>query len=162
MEVRLVTIEPFNKDGIEFRNEMHYHFFITKFAESKTKDTYQQALIYLLGLTEDTREHYHIIYNARSEMIQYTSLFEEWVASTSARIIRLAFILFTGGVPTAYIEDEEGHFGEARQYSVSEIMCDPLQRYFMQAIKLRYPNYVSEYGYEQEQGKEDLTSPTSD
>ena len=148
MKVSLVKKKPFIQDEIEFRDEKHYNFFVGKFAESKTKDTYQKALIYLLGLTVDTREHYSNIYNARSETIQNTSLIEEWVTSTSARVIRLAFNLFTDGIPTAYIEDEKNLIGEASKYSVSEIMCDPLQRYFIQAIKLRYPNYGSEDGFE--------------
>ena len=65
---------------------------------------------------------------------------------TSAKVMRLAFQLFTDGTPTAYSgEDcEKEDFRECQKYSVSDVFCCEYAPYFMQSVQIRYPEYFPE------------------
>lgn len=65
-------------------------------------------------------------------------------ASNSLKIVRLAFNLYTDGVPT--VEEDDSHeeqLDECRQYCVSDLFCCSYAKFFWQAIGLRYPEYVN-------------------
>ena len=67
--------------------------------------------------------------------------------SGSVRITRLAFQLFTDSTPTAIEYDKDDNpqysFKECQLYSVSDTFCCSYAPFFVEAVKLRYPDYFS-------------------
>ena len=75
---------------------------------------------------------------------------ESWQTSGSARVVRLAFNLYTDGAPSVddYKRKDEQisrvqtqSCGLGSEYSVSDIFCCGYAMYFWEGIKLRYPEY---------------------
>jgi hypothetical protein len=131
---------------MNFMNAEHKQFYI----EKQPKDVYERAFFYLIGLCPDTRRNAHALYDA--DGIKPEAIHAGWQTSASARLTRLAFNLYTDNVPTAHQYDGEGQikpfceddFKECRLYSISDIFCCEYAPYFMEAIKLRYPEYCRE------------------
>ena len=119
------------KPEILFKSLEHEQFYNEKLAQCAYEDCYHRALIYVLGINEDTRNHINEIYDFGMRCIKVKSLKACWVTSGDLRVMRLAFNLFTGYVP------ESSH---KERYSVGEIFNYGDVEYLFQAIKLRY-NY---------------------
>lgn len=115
---------------LNFYNDQHKDFYENCKSTRKT-DPYHASLIYLLGLTEDTRKHFAEIYDLEKGEINIETLDQAWQTGTSLKIIRLAFNLFNGFVGT-----EEA---EASRYAVDNIFCSKeFAPYFWEAIKIRF------------------------
>jgi len=133
-----------------FYDEEHREFYFKQLQKCKN-DTYTRSLIYTLGICENTRSHFDVLYNQKLREIIPEQLHSGWQTETSYKATRLAFNLFTDSVPTAYIgsdDEEKEDFKECREYSVSDIFCCELAPFFVQAIKIRYPEYFSNKGIE--------------
>ena len=94
-----------------FANEKHDKFYFEKLEQVRYQDCYHKALIYILGISEDTRNHFSQIYDIKSGYIKTECLHQGWQTS------------------------------ECREYSVSDIFCCGYVMYFWQDIQLRYPEY---------------------
>jgi hypothetical protein len=74
------------------------------------------------------------------------SINDGFQTGTSVKVTRLAFNLFNDGTPTALSlyqkGDIESAYDECQKYSVSDIFCCSYAPYFVEAIKLRYPEYL--------------------
>lgn len=115
-------------ENLKFYNDDHKRFY-TENTENKGLDCYNKAVVYLLGLTEDTRKHSEEIYNFENREIEPTALNKAWQTSTSLTITRLAFNLFNGFTGTE----------ENENYTVENIFSRrELAEYFYQAIKIRF------------------------
>ncbi len=114
---------------IIFASEEHKRFFIENLNKVRVKDRWHKALIYALGITDDCRRHFNEIYNLEDDRIISSSLHAGWVTGTDARAMRLAFNLFTDGVP------EEG---EEKRYTATYLFDNGCVKYFLQAIALRF------------------------
>ena len=120
--------------------------------EMQPKDVYQRAFFYLIGLCPDTRRNIHELYDA--DGIKPEAINAGWQTGTSTKLTRLAFNLYTDNVPTAYQFDgenrikppSEADLKECRLYSISDIFDCEYAPYFMEAIKLRYPEHCREVG----------------
>lgn len=105
-------------------------------------DCYSKALIYLLGLSNDTRKHFESLFDMKERGIKIGGLRSGWQTGTSLRITRLAFNLWNG---CAYDSEEDFEKGcISGCYVVDEIFSCSYARFFMEAIKLRYPEYTNE------------------
>lgn len=92
---------------------------------------YHQALVYCLGLSEDTRRNINQIYDFATGYIKPGCLRKGWQTSGSQKIVRIAFNLYTDGTPmTEEIDDTEEQIVETRLYSVSDIFCTGDVGYF--------------------------------
>ena len=139
-----------------FLNAEHKQFY----SERHPKDVYERAFFYLIGLCPDTRRNIHALYD--TDGIKPEAIHAGWQTSASVRLTRLAFNLYTDNVPTAHQYDAEGQikpfceddFKEFRLYSISDIFCCEYAPYFMEAIKLRYPEYCKDVGISPKQPKE--------
>lgn len=128
---------------MRFMDDQHQQFY----EQMKPKDSYQRALFYLIGLCPDTRRNVRELYDA--DGIKPEAIYAGWQTGVSMRLTRLAFNLYTDTVPTAHQYAPDGSsipttkedFKECRLYSVSDIFCCEYAPYFMEAIKLRYPEY---------------------
>lgn len=127
-----------------FINEDHYNFYQEKTAKLKT-DSYLKALIYTIGICPDTRCRWDKIYDEKERTIVPEQLHQGWQTGTSLKVTRLAFQLYTDGTPTAYTGDnaDQEDFKECQNYSVSDIFCCEYAPYFVEAVKLRYPEYFT-------------------
>lgn len=138
---------------MRFQSLEHKQFY----EQMNPKDVYQRALFYLIGLCPDTRRNAHNLYGP--DGIKPEAIHAGWQTGTSVRVTRLAFNLYTDGVPTAhqYTEDDrlkpptESDLNECSLYSASDIFCCGYAPYFMEAVKLRYPEYCR-----------DMAAPTKD
>ena len=124
---------------INFADEMHKAFFL-KQSQRLKPDVFLSSLIYTLGMCNDTRRHFHSIYDAENRTINPQAIREPWQTGSSLKVTRLAFQLFTNSTPTAFF-DGSISMDECKLYSVSDIFCCSYAPYFVVAIKLRYPEY---------------------
>ncbi len=131
-----------NNTHMVFANEEHEKFYFEKLEQARYQDCYHKALVYILGISENTRKYFSQIYDIRSGCIKTECLRQEWQTSSSVRVVRLAFNLYTNGTPGIYnYESRDEQISECREYSVSDIFCCDYARYFWQGIRLRYPEY---------------------
>lgn len=131
-----------NKKTVTFKNDSHREFYEKWIGECRYQDEYHKALVYCLGINEDTRNHIHSIYDFKCGCVKTECLSEGWITSGSARVVRMAFNLYCNGTPS--VEDYEKHedqMTECRQYTVEELFCSGDARFFWEAIKIRYPEY---------------------
>ncbi len=138
-----------NNTHMVFANEEHEKFYFEKLEQARYQDCYHKALIYILGISEDTRNHFSQIYDMKSGYIKPECLHQGWQTSGSVKVVRLAFNLYTDGMPS--VDDYESRDEQvseckairriAFEYSVSDIFCCGYAMYFWQGIQLRYPEY---------------------
>ena len=141
---------------IDFRGAEHedsFYLFLKQF-DVNPSDTERVSLFYLLSLSEDCRNNITDLYDRENRCINIDALHHGWVTSSDTRIIRLAFNLFNGGVPTALEESSDtddnlyyknGQFAyDANELLKSlpvNIFCDAeYGKYFVNALKLRFPD----------------------
>lgn len=117
------------KPKILFKSAAHEQFYNEMLAKCTYQDCYHRALIYALGINEDTRQRIDEIYDFDTRCIKHKALKAGWITSSSGRALRLAFNLFTDNIP------EEGN--EVR-YTVAYLFDYSDVDYLLQAIKLRY------------------------
>ena len=55
-----------NNTHMVFANEKHEKFYFEKLEQARYQDCYHKALIYILGISEDTRNHFSQIYDIKS------------------------------------------------------------------------------------------------
>lgn len=120
---------------IKFNSIEHRNFFMECMQESKSNDTYHQAIFYTLGINKDCRSNFNAIFDKETDRIKPDALYEAWQTSGSECVTRLAFNLWNGFV-------EEGHEKDSTPYDLFACEHAP---YFFEAIKLRFPEYCKEY-----------------
>ena len=59
-----------NKTHMVFADEEHEKFYYEKLGQARYQDCYHKALIYILGISEDTRNHFSQIYDIKSGYIK--------------------------------------------------------------------------------------------
>ncbi|MCP1111430.1 hypothetical protein M2145_002114 [Lachnospiraceae bacterium PF1-21] len=131
------------KKQIYFKDEAHQEFYLEHLARCRNQDVYEQALIYCLGLSSDTRRMVDRIYDFNTNCVIPQCLSEGWITSGAARVVRLAFNLYCNDTPSTYnFEDDfEEAFKECKNYTVEEIFCCEYAPFFLEAVRLRYPEY---------------------
>ena len=132
-------------DSIIFRNKEHEEFYHTILSKCQCRDVYHKALAYCLGIDRDIREHIDRIYDFTHGYIKPKCLREGWQTSGSTRTVRLAFNLYCNDEPSRTLcKTKQEKLEESRLYDVEEIFCCGYAPYFVQAVKIRYPEYFTE------------------
>jgi hypothetical protein len=116
--------------ALYFRNPQHRSFYGEHCAGA---DEYHQALYYLFGLTSDMREHITALFDQDKDEILTDALYAGWQTSGTIPITRLAFNLFTDIIPVENTTD-------VANYAPAALFSSEFAPYFVQAIKLRFPN----------------------
>lgn len=117
-------------EDLKFYNTEHKNFY-NEHTHDKKLDGYNKSLIYLLGLTEETRNNYNKIYDETVRQIDFNALNGAWQTGTTMAITKLAFNLFNGF--TGLLDSE------ANQYAVDSIFCyKEYAPYFYEGIRLRF------------------------
>ncbi len=142
-------------DELRFNGKDHEatFFSLLKQLSINYSDTERLALIYVLTITQDCREHFFRCYDPQTGCIIPEVLHEGWITGGDIRAIRLAFNLFNGGVPTSLVKsitsDDNLYAGKKRYVGThSELIkstpCEifghsnNLNKYFFEGIKLRF------------------------
>lgn len=127
---------------IQFCSDAHKQFFSRYLSKCRYQDRYHMALIYCLGINQDTRTHVEQIYDFKTGYVKTECLRQGWQTSGSRRIIRMAYNLYNNGTPSVLdYEKPEEQLTECGQYTVEELFCCDYAPYFWQALKIRYPEY---------------------
>lgn len=128
---------------IKFNGEEHERFYNEYLKKCRYIDAYHQALVYTLGICEDTRKNFNSIYDIKSGLVKTECLRQGWITSGSARVIRIAFNLYCNGTPSVndYEDDHEEALLECRRYTAEDLFCCSYAIYFAEALKIRYPEY---------------------
>lgn len=128
---------------IRFVDEEHLRFYEENMKKVRYDDVYHRALVYCLGISKDTREHIESIYDFKTGLVKPECLKEGWQTSGSVRVVRLGFNLYCNSTPSV-TEDmkKENAVKECSLYNVEEIFCCSYAPYFMDAVKIRYPEYM--------------------
>ena len=131
-------------NDIRFVDPEHRDFYSER-VQALRPDVYLRALIYTLGLCEDTRCRFDSIYDAKDRAINPETIHAPWQTGTSLKVCRLAFNLFNDGVPTVSFVGAPGigDMSECKRYSASDIFCCSFAPFFFEAIKIRYPEYTA-------------------
>lgn len=126
-------------------DDEHKRFVEEKYAECKTlgkSDVYYKSLIYVLGISESTREHFSEIFNIKSGEININSLSSAWQTYTSAQVTRMAFSLWNR---CCYDKEEDIEQEKVSSfYTPSEVFCSSYAPFLYEGIKIRYPEYTQE------------------
>lgn len=119
-----------------FNGKEHEEFFHSCLARSHRDETdpYYASLFYALGIAESSRRIINSLFDFKDNCIKPEGLHDPAQTSSSLKCCRLAFNLFTDSVPS----DDPS---EIEKYSVSDVFCCSYAPYFVQAIRIRYPQY---------------------
>ncbi len=144
------------KKAIIFISDAHEKFYYEKLKEVRYQDVYHKALVYCLGISDETRRNIDSIYdfktgNVKTQVQRQSKIafHEGWQSSGSVKkrinsFIRMAFNLYCNGTPSVldygYAEEQ---VNECRLYTVEELFCCAYAPYFWQAVQIRYPEYVT-------------------
>ena len=127
---------------ITFKSEAHKDFYNEYLPKCRYRDAYHQALVYCLGISEDTRVNADRIYNFETGLVKVRCLNEGWQTSGSLRIIRMAYNLYCNGTPSVKESAKaQEKLEECRRYTVEDLFCCSYAKYFWEAVKIRYPEY---------------------
>ena len=139
--------ENTKKESIIFISDAHEKFYYEKLKEVRYRDVYHKALLYCLGISDDTRRNVYRIYDFKNGNVKTECLQEGWQTSGSMRVVRMAFNLYCNGTPSVFdYDDTEEQIVECKEYTVEELFCCAYAPFFWQAIQIRYPEYAT-YNY---------------
>lgn len=117
-----------------FESKEHHQFYLKCMEQSTKNDTYHRALFYTLGINPDTRRNIYEIYDFKTNLIHLNVLRKGWQTSGSYQVCLLAFNLFNGYTPKT-------QSSRSTPYELFDSMEAP---YFMQAIKIKFPERFHE------------------
>lgn len=132
------------KDDILFRDEEHELFCLQAMEKCRWIDGCHEALVYCLGIDQNTRKNVDRIYDFETGEVKPDCLREGWQTIRSMRVVRMAFNLYCDGTPSVdSLSNEEDRLRECCGYTVSDLFCCGYARYFWEAVKIRYPEYCA-------------------
>lgn len=124
---------------IIFISKAHEKFYYEKLKEVRYQDVYHKALVYCLGISDDTRRNIKSIYDFKTGCVKTECLHEGWQTSGSAKVVRMAFNLYCNGTPSVLdYDDAEEQVDECKLYTVEELFCCAYATYFWQAVHPQY------------------------
>lgn len=130
--------------GIIFISDKHEKFYYEKLREVRYQDEYHKALIYCLGINDDTRRNIGRIYDFETGCVKPECLHEGWQTSGSMKVVRIAFNLYCNGMPSVDgYDNAKEQIEECKQYTVEQLFYCAYAPYFWQAVQIRYPDYAA-------------------
>lgn len=101
---------------------------------SKENPEYHRAFFYVMGIASETRANINQMFNFKEDCIEPEGMHGGWQTSGTVKVCHLAFNLWNG-----YAEE-----GRERYFTPEELFCCEFAPYFMEGIKVRYPEYCRE------------------
>lgn len=119
---------------IFFKSKEHRDFFLEMMDRSKVNDCYHRAFFYVMGIADETRKNITAMFDFKNDWIVPEGMHGGWQTSGTVKVCHLAFNLWNG-----YAEE-----GRERYSTPEELFCCEFAPYFMEGIKVRYPEYCRE------------------
>lgn len=88
----------------------------------------------MMGIAPETRANIRQMFDFKRDCIAPEGIHGGWQTSGTVRVCQLAFNLWNG-----YSEDRQGD-----EFTPNDLFCCEFAPYFMEGIKLRYPEYCRE------------------
>lgn len=137
------NLSDFPEEGIRFTSSEHKKAYYDSLQKFSAPDSADKALCYCINLMQSTRSHVTEIFDFEQKCLKTECLKAGWQTSSSEKAIRMAFNLFSGGIPTVDYEDKvDNQLKECQNYTVNELFYSSFAPYFWQAIQIRYPEYT--------------------
>ena len=115
-----------------FLSDEHESFYAQMMAQSKQNDCYHRSFFYVTGLVSEIRDHIGDVFDFQEDGIRPEGLDAVWQTGSSLRACRLAFNLWNSfGGPN----------GAEESYLPDAIFGDGLAPYFVEGLRLRFPEY---------------------
>ncbi len=116
---------------ITFASKAHRDFYHEMMKNSRKDDCYHRAFFYVMGITPETRANIHRMFDFKSDCIEPDGMQGGWQTSGTVRVCHMAFNLWNG-----YTDQER-----CQDYTPEELFCCEFAPYFMEGIRIRYPEY---------------------
>ena len=131
---------------MEFIDDEHEKFWEEKnlvMQKYGKTDVYYKSIVYTLGICETTRSNFDKIFSIENGEINIDSINSAFQTGTSEKVTRMAFSLWNRCNYDSEKDRQKGKISE--YYNPSEIFCCSYAPYFVEALKLRYPEYFRAY-----------------
>ena len=131
---------------MEFIDDEHEKFWEEKnliMQKYGKTDVYYKSIVYTLGICETTRSNFDKIFSIENGEINIDSINSAFQTGTSEKVTRMAFSLWNRCNYDSEKDRQKGKISE--YYNPSEIFCCSYAPYFVEALKLRYPEYFRVY-----------------
>ena len=109
---------------IIFKSKEHRDFFLEMMSKCKVNDCYHRAFFYVMGIAGETRANINQMFDFKQDCIEPEGMYGGWQTSGTVKVCHLAFNLWNN--------------------------CE-FAPYFMEGIKVRYPEYCRELHTPQKQ-----------
>lgn len=119
--------------NIRFASEDHQEFFFSMMENARKKDSYHRAFFYLMGISSETRTNIHQMFDFDEDSIKPDGIHAGWQTGSTTRLCHLALNLWNG-----YYDPEQ-----SQQYTPDDLFCCEFAPFFVEGIKLRFPEYFS-------------------
>lgn len=129
-------------ENVKFCDVQHKEQFADVINRMACIDCYHLAVAYLITLDTVCRQHIDSLYNFDEQCIIPEGLKESWQTDTSKKTTRLAFNLWGGCCDDGETyADKDGYTVPlpSKCFSVDEIFCCSYAPYYVEGIKLRFP-----------------------
>ena len=131
---------------MEFVDDEHEKFWEEKnliMQKYGKTDVYYKSIVYTLGICETTRNNFNKIFSIEKGEINIDSVNGAFQTGTSEKVTRMAFSLWNR---CNYDSNEDRQKGKVSEYyNPSEVFCCSYAPYFVEALKIRYPEYFRVY-----------------
>ena len=131
---------------MEFVDDEHEKFWEEKnliMQKYGKTDVYYKSIVYTLGICETTRSNFNKIFSIENGEINIDSVNGAFQTGTSEKVTRMAFSLWNR---CNYDSNEDRKKEKVSEYyNPSEIFCCSYAPYFVEALKIRYPEYFKVY-----------------
>jgi len=119
---------------MKFSSTAHRDFFLEMMGKCRTNDSYHRAFFYVMGISAETRANINQMFNFKTDCIEPDGMHGGWQTSGTVRVCHLAFNLWNG-----YSENDNKD-----SYTPYDLFCCEYAPYFVEGIKVRYPEYCRE------------------
>ena len=120
--------------NIRFASPEHRDFFLDMMSKARRNDCYHRAFFYVMGIAPETRANIRQMFDFKQDCIEPEGMHGGWQTSGTVRVCRLAFNLWNG-----YTDPDHSN-----AYSPEDLFCCEFAPYFMEGVKIRYPEYCRE------------------
>ena len=116
---------------IRFNGTAHRDFFLENMNKCRVNDCYHRAFFYVMGIASETMANISQMVDFKNDCINPDGMHGGWQTSGTVRVCRLAFNLWNG-----YTDMDS-----PQSCTPEDLFCCEFAPYFMEGIKVRYPEY---------------------
>lgn len=131
---------------IRFKDAAHRDFFLAMMSKSGVNDSYHRSFFYVMGISGETRNNINQMFDFKEDCIKPKGMHGGWQTSGTIKVCRLAFNLWNG-----YTEE-----GREKYSTPEELFCCGYAPYFMEGIKIRYPEYCRDLSHGKSSGQKNM------